>query len=712
MTIDAYQHCFCGSGKKVKFCCSKDIMHELDGILESLTGDQRIAALDKINRLVSRVGRRDCLSVIKVTILMQVGEIEEARRELNEFLVGNPMNSIARAQDAILEAYEGHVDQAVQRLQDAMDVTDTSLTNHVVEAFGSIGSILLQVGRVRAARHHLMVYDQLKQSEEPRIRQLILSTYTGPYVPLLLKSDMRLLDCPADVEWVADFEAANQLSRQGRWRAAIRKLEDIDEQFPNQMCVVKNIAILYDYLGEPEDCCDAWRNYSQLEEIALLDAVEAEATAQLIDPVPPRCVYQVVRRTFPVKDLEALLTRLGTDPHIAKFEVQAEEFVDGPPPKGGYYQLNMPLPESGVGISADQVPEIDSQFLVFGKQTDREARLEWYVTLDENADGHEGSLKRLIGDLLGEQESDDELDTVPMSLHVLEWRCRWPLDTSVDTRKEVTKQKRREILLKQWPDCPLDVLDGKTPAEAAQDPQYKIRLLAALLLLEDSTDIRFDDTHCVNDLRENLGLERYEMLRPTKDQLASMTISQLAHLDFSSLEDPELVDALKVASSMNVPRAILGASREIANREQLDEVIGMQYVYHGLARFEPDDAKAIEYAVKSRNTAVNKGESAGVWLVHELEIRLERGLTERCDEIVRTLEARYMNDQAVANDLVRVLTRFGVISQDGGGPGIPPEAEAPAAASAAAGGVWSPEGGEESAAPQEGKSKLWLPGMD
>ena len=34
MTLDQYQQCLCGSGKKIKFCCSRDILHELDRALE------------------------------------------------------------------------------------------------------------------------------------------------------------------------------------------------------------------------------------------------------------------------------------------------------------------------------------------------------------------------------------------------------------------------------------------------------------------------------------------------------------------------------------------------------------------------------------------------------------------------------------------------------------------------------------------------------
>ena len=32
MTLDAYSFCLCGSGKKFKFCCCKDLLHELEKV--------------------------------------------------------------------------------------------------------------------------------------------------------------------------------------------------------------------------------------------------------------------------------------------------------------------------------------------------------------------------------------------------------------------------------------------------------------------------------------------------------------------------------------------------------------------------------------------------------------------------------------------------------------------------------------------------------
>ena len=53
MQLDAYTVCPCGSGKKIKFCCSKDLLHDIDKILRALVGQQYISALDQTTKLIA-----------------------------------------------------------------------------------------------------------------------------------------------------------------------------------------------------------------------------------------------------------------------------------------------------------------------------------------------------------------------------------------------------------------------------------------------------------------------------------------------------------------------------------------------------------------------------------------------------------------------------------------------------------------------------------
>ena len=50
MDIDIYKACPCQSGKKIKFCCSKDILPDLNQVLTLHHGKQSTAAIDMIQK--------------------------------------------------------------------------------------------------------------------------------------------------------------------------------------------------------------------------------------------------------------------------------------------------------------------------------------------------------------------------------------------------------------------------------------------------------------------------------------------------------------------------------------------------------------------------------------------------------------------------------------------------------------------------------------
>ena len=60
--------------------------------------------------------------------------------------------------------------------------------------------------------------------------------------------------------------------------------------------------------------------------------------------------------------------------------------------------------------------------------------------------------------------------------------------------------------LNVWPQTPLRELDGKCPAEVAADPAFRVRLLAAILLLEIGRRADPQGQFDYNELRAKLGL--------------------------------------------------------------------------------------------------------------------------------------------------------------------------------------------------------------
>ena len=94
MDIDAYHLCPCQSGNKIKFCCGKDVINELNDILKKNGAGQVQAALDQLQRTAEKSGPRDCLQVIKTHILISANDIEAAKVTNAEFREQSPGHSM------------------------------------------------------------------------------------------------------------------------------------------------------------------------------------------------------------------------------------------------------------------------------------------------------------------------------------------------------------------------------------------------------------------------------------------------------------------------------------------------------------------------------------------------------------------------------------------------------------------------------------------
>ena len=77
MDIDIYQQCPCHAEKKIKSCCGKEIVGDLNSVLAKNSAGQPAAALDLLDRTIKKTGPKDCLLTIQTHILISNGEVEK-----------------------------------------------------------------------------------------------------------------------------------------------------------------------------------------------------------------------------------------------------------------------------------------------------------------------------------------------------------------------------------------------------------------------------------------------------------------------------------------------------------------------------------------------------------------------------------------------------------------------------------------------------------
>ncbi|MFI4876560.1 MAG: hypothetical protein ACIALR_14520 [Blastopirellula sp. JB062] len=717
MSIDPYSNSPCGTNKKIKFYCP-EMIPDLEKIERMLAGDQRAAALDVVQKLLQRYPDHSVPLFYRTILQMQIGAEEGIAAAVGEFLDKHPDNPAAHALYASHLAATGNATEAVEQLQTALELSPQQLHFTVYEALGAVGQSLLMESKVPAARAHLMLQSSIAPEGDDMAMQLLMRINASRELPSLLKTDPTLAECPSDFSKKAEFEAALSEAGGGRWRKALSLFEQLKSSAPRNVALLENLAVLSSTLGYNDAASGYLHSYSAAAERSDFEAaVEAEALAQLLADEPgPQ--YDMVTVPFKVHDLEAVIEKLRVDDRANALPVDVSQLADGdnPPPKVAYWLLDRAVPESAEGLTIETAPNVLGEMLVYGKQTDRDARIELSTVKNDKFASAVAALQEICGDTIDAPSEEKTLGQIPMAEAVLTWSWRLPDSATPSQKQELTQQRRRQALLEQWPAQPHPAIDGKSPDDVVGDAALRVKLAAAVLLLENAghrQQWNFD----FNELRQKLQLPTLEPIDGAQVDIDSLPSVRLYRVDPATLDDARLVKAYG-RSVVSAERAAIRIFAEtLLARESLTGQVDRGELYGQLARNSGDGDQALGYLKQAQEAAIASGQSPGMWKLAELGLRLERREAQQSQMLLNDLTQNHMQEPEVARPLMQLLYQFGIIGADGRPTGMPVggSAQEPAAAApAAGGGLWTPDNpsGAPAQPSEEKKSKLWMPGMD
>jgi hypothetical protein len=711
MALDPYSPCPGGTGKKIKFCCT-EFLPELDKLQRMVEGDQRAGALDLVNSLTEKYPDRACLLATKFALQSDLGEAEPAAVTAAHFHQQHPENPVALAAMAVSVA-SGDAPLAVKLLQQAILKAGEQLPLQVYDALAVIGVALFGAGAVPAARAHWMLQFSFSGGKDEQVLRLIMQLQGSAEIPLLWKDDLQLADCPPDALWRSGFESAQAKARAGHWLSAADELAALAEQAGSWPAICRNLAILRTWLAEHALAVAAWREYAT-QQVPLDDAVEAEAMAQLLDPDAVDSV-ELIKASYSVHQTEDLLAQLTVHRQALAIpgDLRLLAGENQPPPKGYFSLLDRPQSASAQGLTAESVPRIVSQVLVYGKQTDREARVE-LISNRKNLAAGRATLEAIAGKALGAPGAE-EVSSHPGAgddALALDWYL--PADLAPSDRRQLLQAGHRQRLLVEWPELPQRRLSGQTPRQAAADPRLRITVLAAILNLELSSDmlVGFD----FNELRLALGLPESPKIDPAGQSVLAMPLVRLARLDRTKLSDEDLLIAYDRASQARFMHAIMLLGREIVGRASLDAEVDKAAVYAMLAQLANQPEQAAQDLDAGRRIAEASGKSTARFDLIELAIHMGQGDIPQADRLLKHIRSEHLREPGIAQALYSLLAQWGVIRPDGSPAtdrqGEPAGLVVPggAAASEPAGKIWTP--GSEPAAGGGKKPAIWTPGLD
>jgi hypothetical protein len=572
--------------------------------------------------------------------------------------------------------------------------------------------MLARLGQVLSAQGFWQLAAALSNHKNERTLQALAELSQERTHPMVLRQPHTLLECPPNVTWRIEFEAAMREIFNGKWRRGVNQLDSMSKRILDAPAILYNLGLVRGWLWENDLAVKSLRAYAQIRDVPLDDRVEAAALAEYLDERQGLQRVDLLAWNYELSDLESFFEKCQSNRQLIAENVEAVPTSDEPPPRAGFSVYDRP-PPTGADVQPDDLPEKIGAIYLFGRQTDRAPRL-MMVGTRQQLPILEQICRQMVDGSLGDVREERMLARVDRIVAVLLGTWWLPDEPVPDARQQLLRARQARALMERWPITPSPLFDGKTPTEAAADSRWHVTILANILnldLLTEQVHIKID----ADGLRQRLNLPLPKTIEPDTDLLERLPAYRFSRLDVSALTDEQLLTVYRRSYLVAAGEPLRRAALEVTQRPSLDDSIDKVEAFDILSDLSPSTDEALLYLDQARKLATLEGESPAEWLIDELDIRLRRAEFEKCMQLVKEIQTRYMKEPGVEEGVVAVFARYGLVTPDGRVLMPTPQKSAVGVESSAGGSaLWTPDSEVEPVVSSEPKSesKLWLPGMD
>ena len=715
MPFDPYALCPGGRDKKIRFCCP-NMLKEIEQVGRLLNSEQTGACLSYIESLEKNHPNCACLTAAKLSIYRSENRWEEALPVAEHFLANEPDNPIAATEYALVLVVIGDPQRAIATLVDAFERSKAD-TVHSTLLRGAlqVGAHLLVGGLTIPAIAIGNVLKEIPATAEAANRLLYNATADAD-VPLLFRDWAFDFNCPDNFPGKATFDEAAVLVRLMRWKKALALLEPLAQHADIWSGIGRNIATLHFWLLDIEKGCEALKTYASLQNTPTEDAADAETLRLLFVPDSLGDQTEELIVEYTITDVEKTLEKFLSSPLCRSVDVPKAPF--SPPPRGCFQMLNRPFADSETALTLENVPTQLAVAILFGKETDREARLVLQGLPAYEHENLETNIRNVLGDFI--QIPGKILDQRPISKTQILTECRLSFlqarqDIAPETIEKIITDYYGKFFVEAWLALPLGLLDGKTPVEAAKESTYTIPLLAATQIIEERIpeEVR---NNVIQGLRSRLGLPTQDTItisESTDDDplvvLDTYPVWRWHRFDVSKLSTDILAGGLQIVVGMREMRAVIRFAEELLTRP-MDSMPFPNRVMAFEALITTSQAKgkfeeALLWVERAKNESTAQGIPDAAWCLHEIMLRLMQGDTGAAHDVIQYVATKYRDDAAVMNALQELFVRIGMLNPDGTPSAALMQAQAEQRTENQK--LWTPEGNAPTGS--VASSKLWVP---
>jgi tetratricopeptide (TPR) repeat protein len=721
MTVDQYALCPCGNGKKIKFCKCKDSLPELDRIMTMLDGGQVVPALDRINRVLDEHPDAAWALAIKGRVLLDLREYDSLAENAERFVRLQPNNPLALTQRAASYVFRNQIEEATESVLEALTESGRQVDSFVLEIVSVLAYALANTGQFLSARAYATLALSAEGFEGGRTAASVLQELnTSPAVNHLLKALPATRPRPEGAVWAERFDEALGLLRSNRIGLAETKFASLARAYPGEPAILSGLLSCAVWRANGQSQSDSLAKLSECEQLDWIERSKLLAMSYLTEPKMPKLAVELRSMKTDIQDVSQTEIALQAHSLFAPIpERMLRGFVqneDDVPPRSAFQVLDSEVPADDVTLTAENIPEAISVVLVYGKQTDRAARIEVPSVLPLFVEQVRQSLVAALGDL---PLRDEVAFPVPF---VLASEPRAAMLNRQSTRTEIDRLIR-DFQASRLPGRivaqAVGALGNRSLAEVASDDSVRMQREALMRTLENVEQLA-QTAGVLESIRQAAGLQPLPTITVrTSDDVEEVDNPDLARTDCSELDAEGLAYLLQRAQLLDASVPLRRAATAALAREDSAEDVQLRAsAYLALVDTTESADDALELLGQTKQFFEKWGLDKAQLLLMELPLRAKLGDSDGFQTVIRTLTADYRNREDVMAGLQQLLVSMGLINPDGSprneGPRSAMVAEGGASPAAQSSGIWTPDGGSAApaAASSQGAGKLWVPGMD
>ncbi len=700
MAIDHYSPCPCGSGKKLKFCKCVDNVQDLETVLKLIEGGQGVAALDRINQLLNKTPNAAWLLAIKGELCLQLGEVETLCDTADRFLKLKPDNPLALVMSSVASTSKQEpIENAARLLLDGMAESRESLPALTLTAIDVLLRNLMMTGSTSLVGFWADILASLTRDSGPQDNSPLLD----PTINLLCKVPPKAIDDPSSVAWNERLAEVLALTRTFRFGQAESKLRSILRDFPDQPGPLSHLLRCQLAQLDQSGAYNTATKLAESLEVSDADRCYYGAIALELEPQSESLQCPSLNRYCEISSEEEVIEKLLANPNAIAADgesmQQGREYYaalvgDEVPAKSVISLTSGPTASDGGNDDARTPTKLAATFIVFGKQTDRPARL---LLTAFRFHEHE-SLVREVCDSLPLGEELDLPDGIDMHYIAFLGRPRFVQTGGDDvlTMDEASRETTADFL-----NLPINLLGGKSPLEVRDDESVRGKLRSLLAHLEGSQQFVLSKGTIANIYAQlDIPYPAVEVDESTT-QLQMQDPLALTRIDVSKPNDDVLFGVLVRAMSFGASRTFHHAAQEVLGRPGLaDRPEAKISVLSGLLSTEPSPDQRLQYAQDLEDALAASGRPVGRAVLQRIGLLNSLGRDDEARDALTAAVQKYPEDEYLVSFL-----QYAMQSQGGGMPGGPAPQAGPAETES---GIVLP--GQEGGQASGGESKLWLPG--